>query len=156
MYRLFTYVQCLWQPYSFHAWGPEKGQSGQSVSRSAVKLLKIYYPEYALVIHSEKVATRKHVGNGPHHPGYLPIGTYTPIGSIGIRRWLLLLTFLLVPIPDWIVCGAGRFTPINWKLYVVLRAVCTNLEANLALQAQHFARVLFRWWTHVDKQIQPG
>ena len=56
------------------------------VSQSAVKLLKIYYPEYALVIHPEKVATRKHVGNGPHHPGYLPIGTYTPIGSIGIRR----------------------------------------------------------------------
>ena len=47
-----------------------------------------------------------------------------------------------VPIPDWIVCGAGRFTPIDWKLYVVLRAVRTNLEANLALQAQHFARVL--------------
>ena len=60
-------------------------QVSQSVIPSAVKLLNIYYPEYALVIHPEKVASRKHVGNGPHNPGYLPIGTYTPIGSIGIR-----------------------------------------------------------------------
>jgi hypothetical protein len=35
-----------------------------SVSPS-VKSLKKYYSEYAPVIHPEKVATRKHVGNGP-------------------------------------------------------------------------------------------
>jgi len=47
----------------------------QSVSPSAIKLLKLYNTEYTFVIHPEKVASRKHVGNGPHHPGYLPIGT---------------------------------------------------------------------------------
>ena len=39
-------------------------QVSPSVGPSAVKLLKIYNPEYALVIHPEKVASRKHVGNG--------------------------------------------------------------------------------------------
>jgi len=36
-----------------------------------------------------------------------------------------------VPIPDWIVCAAGQFNPLTqaWRLYGVLRAVCTNLSA---------------------------
>jgi len=43
-----------------------------SVSKSVsqpVKLLRAYYLEYALVIHPEKVASKKHVGNGPTPPG---------------------------------------------------------------------------------------
>jgi hypothetical protein len=38
--RMITYLQCPWQHYSFHVWGPEKGPSSQSVSPSACQIVK--------------------------------------------------------------------------------------------------------------------
>ena len=43
----------------------------RQVSQSVRQSVKKYYHEYAPVIHPEKVATRKHVGNGP-----VTLGTY--------------------------------------------------------------------------------
>ena len=97
MKRMFTYLQCLWQSYSFRAWGPEKDPLCQSVSQSvsqAVKLLKAYYLEYAPVIHPEKVASRKHVGNGPTPPW---VTTYRHLHAHRFNRYSVLIPFINLP-----------------------------------------------------------
>jgi len=53
----------------------------QSVSPS--NCLKKYYLDYALVIHPEKVATRKHVGNGPPTLGTYLSRPTRPLGFCG-------------------------------------------------------------------------
>ena len=65
----------------------------QSVSQ-AVKLLKAYYLEYAPVIHPEKVASRKHVGNGPTPPW---VTTYRHLHAHRFNRYSVLIPFINLP-----------------------------------------------------------
>ena len=54
------------------------------VSQSVRQIVKKkYYLDYALVIHPEKVATRKHVGNGPPILGTYLSRPTRPLGFCG-------------------------------------------------------------------------
>jgi hypothetical protein len=93
MNQVFTYLQCLWQCYSFRAWGPEKGPSCHSVSQSvrkSVKLLKKILSWLRTCHPSRKVATRKHVGNGP--PTCVP--TYHGLHA---HQYSVVISFINLP-----------------------------------------------------------
>jgi hypothetical protein len=59
---MVTYLQYLWQPYSFQSWGLEKGPLCQSLSPAKCQnvIKKKYYPKYEPVTHPAEAATRKH------------------------------------------------------------------------------------------------
>jgi hypothetical protein len=59
-----------------------------------------------------------------------------------------------LPIRDWIVCGAGQFTPICTSLEAVWSSLCGPHHTEWR-QNSHFARVSLLWRKRlVDKQIQ--
>ena len=62
----------------------------QSVLSQPVKLLKAYYFEYASVIHPEKVASRKHFGNGPTSR----VSTYRHLHAHRFNRYSVVIPFI--------------------------------------------------------------
>jgi hypothetical protein len=66
---MVTYLQCPWQPYSFHSWSPEKGQSCQSV-RQNVNNKKILF--WIRTCHPSSGSSNQEAwGNGDSHGAYL-------------------------------------------------------------------------------------
>jgi hypothetical protein len=103
--RMITYLQCPWQHYSFHDWGPEKGPSSQSVSQSvspsACQITKKILSRICTCHPPRESSNQEACGEwAPQSrvPTYRDLhahrcSTYRPIG---IWWWLLLSSFLLI------------------------------------------------------------